>query len=83
MSLRRVSRELTPAEEGLSHHGDPEEEVIVIEDPEGSGAPGPVVVSAPTAPTQSMFFDLVLCSRPCSSMIILLADVNGYKKIIK
>jgi len=38
---------------GLSHPGEPEEEeVIVVEEPEGPGESGPQVVRAPRVPTQ-------------------------------
>ena len=38
---------------GLSHHGDPDEEVIVIEEPERDIRDDPKVVRAPRAPTQA------------------------------
>ena len=38
-------------DDGLSHSGDPDEEVIVLEEPR-KGDPGPRVVRAPRVPTQ-------------------------------
>ena len=39
--------------DGLSHPGEPEDdEVIVVEEPEGPGENGPQVVRAPRVPTQ-------------------------------
>ena len=39
--------------DGLSHSGEPEEEeVIVIEEPDGPGESGPPVVRVPRTPTQ-------------------------------
>ena len=39
--------------DGLSHHGDPaEEEVILVEEPERPREEGPRVVRAPRGPTQ-------------------------------
>ncbi len=44
--------EFEQAPDGLSHHGDPDDEVIVVEEPDRGGAPGPVVVRPPRARTQ-------------------------------
>ena len=43
-----------PSNDGLSHHGEPEqeEEVIVIEEPREERQEGPRVVRVPRAPTQ-------------------------------
>ena len=44
------TEEFEQGPDGLSHSGDPEEEVIVVEEPEGGGPPWPVVVRAPRTP---------------------------------